>query len=68
MVRPASGGCQPPEECPELGGLTPSARRVFVFFAFAITLIPLFAHGCHTGDHDDEPLFVPRVHNWETPP
>ena len=20
--------------------------------------LPIFAHGCHTGDHDDEPLLI----------
>jgi hypothetical protein len=34
-------------------------RRWFGFFAgFAVALL-VIAHGCHTGDHDDEPVFVP---------
>ncbi|HJZ59784.1 MAG TPA: hypothetical protein VKE74_32885 [Gemmataceae bacterium] len=38
--------------------------RGWAFAALLVLLaslaIPLFAHGCHTGDHDDEPLFVPQ--------
>ena len=25
-----------------------------------LVAVPLFAHGCHTGDHDDEPAVVPH--------
>jgi len=25
----------------------------------AFAALPIFAHGCHRGDHDEEPLFVP---------
>jgi hypothetical protein len=32
-----------------------------------VVVLVLFAHGCHTGDHDDEPLFAPRVHDQEPP-
>lgn len=26
----------------------------------AALAVPVFAHGCHAGDHDDEPLVVPN--------
>lgn len=26
----------------------------------AALAVPVFAHGCHAGDHDDEPLAAPR--------
>ena len=29
--------------------------------------ILIVAHGCHTGDHDDEPLFVPWSEKQEPP-
>jgi hypothetical protein len=32
-----------------------------------VLAVPLFAHGCHTGDHDDEPVFAPPVRNAEAP-
>jgi hypothetical protein len=33
---------------------------VFLLFAVvALVVLPIFAHGCHRGDHDDEPLVVP---------
>jgi hypothetical protein len=50
------------------GGVSPPARRALVFFVTAILLIPIFAHGCHTGDHDDEPAFVPPARTQELPP
>jgi len=25
----------------------------------AFAVLPIFAHGCHRGEHDEEPLFVP---------
>jgi thiamine monophosphate synthase len=37
------------------------------FHAALVVLIPvllalfIFAHGCHVGDHDDEPSMVPRA-------
>lgn len=31
---------------------------VWLLMAGMLTL-PIFAHGCHTGDHDDEPLLIP---------
>ena len=32
-----------------------------------VLAVPIFAHGCHAGDHDDEPLFAPRSQNQEAP-
>lgn len=26
-----------------------------------LVAVPLFAHGCHTGEHDDEPAVAPPV-------
>ncbi|WP_439626491.1 hypothetical protein [Gemmata sp.] len=30
-----------------------------VLGAVALCVLPVFAHGCHRGDHDDEPTVVP---------
>lgn len=37
------------------------------WFAVAaiVVILPIFAHGCHRGDHDDEPLFVPMDHRMQ---
>jgi hypothetical protein len=32
-----------------------------------VVALAIFAHGCHTGDHDDEPSVAPRVHDQEPP-
>jgi hypothetical protein len=32
--------------------------RLF-FLGLVLLAIPIFAHGCHRGDHDNEPFFVP---------
>lgn len=37
-------------------GLSPAA---FLFATLLFLVGPIFAHGCHTGDHDDEPAFAP---------
>ena len=29
--------------------------------------LAIFAHGCHSGDHDDEPLFAPPSQQPESP-
>jgi len=44
------------------------ARPAFWFFVAAILLFPIFAHGCHRGDHDDEPCFVPHIQTGEPAP
>lgn len=33
--------------------------RAFLLGAVALCVLPIFAHGCHRGDHDDEPTVVP---------
>lgn len=33
---------------------------VFWFFVIAIVSLPLFAHGCHSEDVDNEPGMMPR--------
>lgn len=33
----------------------PAAWLVVAF----LLAVPIFGHGCHRGDHDEEPLFVP---------
>ena len=33
--------------------------------ALVALAVPLFAHGCHAGDHDDEPVFAPQQHDAE---
>lgn len=65
LRRAEHGGLTPPARLPTVG------RRAFWFLAVALTTLPLFAHGCHRGDHDDEPLFVPlspRVTDLEPRP
>ena len=47
--------------------LTPVSRLLTPIFIAAILLFPIFAHGCHRGDHDDEPAFAP-VKTERTPP
>ncbi|MBA4190173.1 MAG: hypothetical protein C0467_19485 [Planctomycetaceae bacterium] len=39
-----------------------SHSTALIFAAIAFLVLPIFAHGCHRGDHDDEPLFVPVEH------
>lgn len=63
----ASGGRKPPVLDSNSGPTLP-ARRVLVFFTIALLTLPIFAHGCHTGDHDDEPLFLPPARSQEPPP
>jgi len=38
---------------------------VWLLLAVALAL-PVFAHGCHTGDHDDEPLLSPPSRDAES--
>jgi hypothetical protein len=42
-----------------LSSLTPVPRLLTPFFVAALLLFPIFAHGCHRGDHDDEPTVAP---------
>ena len=39
----------------------PAPLRLALLFAVVVMLLtlPIFGHGCHRGDHDDEPAFVP---------
>ena len=49
----------------------PVPRAVWVAFAAMLLALPIFAHGCHRGDHDDEPAFIPvehRIISAELPP
>jgi hypothetical protein len=46
--------------------LSPVRRLSPVFLVFAVVVLvalPIFAHGCHRGDHDDEPLVAPLDHH-----
>jgi hypothetical protein len=46
-------------------------RAVWFAFAAMLLALPIFAHGCHRGDHDDEPAFIPiehRASSAELPP
>ncbi|MCE9561624.1 MAG: hypothetical protein K8U57_06175 [Planctomycetes bacterium] len=45
----------------ETKSVSPSFLLVFITFL----ALPIFAHGCHRGDHDDEPLVVPIEHRVE---
>jgi len=59
-----AGVRKPPEsqaKDKDSGGLRTPAR--LGFWVIALLLIQIFAHGCHRGDHDDEPLFVPIEHH-----
>jgi hypothetical protein len=46
---------------------SPVSRFLTLVFVIALLTLPIFAHGCHTGDHDDEPVFVPQAHDPESP-
>jgi hypothetical protein len=43
-----------------------ASRAAFCFFALALLLAPIFAHGCHGDDVDHEPLLIP--HRLESNP
>ncbi len=36
-----------------------SLSPALILAAVAMLALPIFAHGCHRGDHDDEPLYAP---------
>jgi hypothetical protein len=36
-----------------------AASPVYLLGAIALCVLPIFAHGCHRGDHDDEPTVMP---------
>ena len=40
-------------------GTREAASPVFLLGALVLCALPVFAHGCHRGDHDDEPAVVP---------
>jgi hypothetical protein len=44
------------------GGHTPPTRQVLLFAIIALLIFPIFAHGCHRWDHDDEPNLIPIDH------
>lgn len=44
-------------------GLSPIAWLVIV----VVLALPIFAHGCHAGDHDDEPVLFPLKQDAESP-
>jgi hypothetical protein len=50
------------EERLEAGTRLHSILRILIPVLLAFFL---FAHGCHVGDHDDEPSMVPRVYDSE---
>jgi hypothetical protein len=56
-VTPEVGSERSDVRAEKLGGRGFAFATLFVFVA-ALAL-PVFAHGCHAGDHDDEPLFIP---------
>ena len=37
------------------------AVRLLPLFVVLSLVVPVFAHGCHAGDHDDEPAVAPPV-------
>jgi hypothetical protein len=48
----------------------PRVRRLLGLLVVAACAAPIFAHGCHRWDHDDEPAFAPpppRVHQANVP-
>jgi hypothetical protein len=48
--------------------LPPGSRVVSCLLTAALLALAIFAHGCHSGDHDDEPLFAPPARQQEPPP
>ena len=47
-----AGWCEPSES------LSLNSRHARLGFWLVVSAV-IVAHGCHRGDHDDEPLFVP---------
>jgi hypothetical protein len=45
----------------------PAPIRLLPVFVFLALVVPIFAHGCHGGDHDDEPAFAPPARRHEPP-
>ena len=46
----------------------PAPFRLALWFAVVAMLLtlPILGHGCHRGDHDDEPVFVPMDRHAES--
>jgi len=44
-----------------------SPFRLRWFVIPVLFLLPIFAHGCHAGDHDDEPSVIPFTHSEPEP-
>jgi hypothetical protein len=44
-------------------GLSPIVWLLIV----VVLALPIFAHGCHAGDHDDEPALFPLKQDAESP-
>jgi hypothetical protein len=45
----------------------PGPWIVSCLLILVVLALPIFAHGCHSGDHDDEPLFAPPAQQQEPP-
>jgi hypothetical protein len=47
----------------------PAPLRLALLFAVVVMLLalPIVGHGCHRGDHDDEPVFAPMDQHAEPP-
>lgn len=48
-------------------GTRGAASPVFILGALVLCVLPVFAHGCHRGDHDDEPAVAPVENRAELP-
>ena len=53
-IRSREPGARSQESEPRFS-LTPVSRLLIPL----LLAVPIFGHGCHRGDHDDEPVFAP---------
>jgi hypothetical protein len=47
-------------------GPQPRLSPVVCLLMVIALALPIFAHGCHTGDHDDEPSLIPPSRDAES--
>ena len=56
--------CQEGQERPVGMGVPRLSLLVWLLIPLVLA-VPLFAHGCHMGDHDDEPALAPPFRDAE---
>ena len=59
-----TGDSRPGESTPADRPPLPAAQ-LLPHLLVVVLVVPLFAHGCHRGDHDDEPAQSPPVRHHE---